>query len=270
MDFGVVFIGTPIGDSEDISLKALKYLKSIGTLFCEDTRKSKDLLNRLGIDLGGKVFKSLHDHSGKAKIDELINASKSELIGYLSDAGSPLISDPAYPIVKACLEQEVTFKFISSITAPVYALENSGLAPIPFSFLGFLPREEGKIKEAFSALPKGTSIFFEGVSRVEKTLKILSQTRPESSVVVARECTKTFESFHRFRAKDFKPDSIIYKGEFVILVYCDDAPLGLNSKAKDLAQEVLDKGAKPKLVAKLLAEILDKNSKEIYQELGRN
>ena len=150
MDLGIAFIGTPIGDPKDISLKALDYLRKIELFFCEDTRKSKDLLSRLGIELNGRVFKSFHDHSGQSKVEELLNCARQGLVGYLSDAGSPLISDPAYPLVKACLEKEIPFNFISGITAPVYALEKSGLAPLPFSFFGFLPREDTKIKDIFS------------------------------------------------------------------------------------------------------------------------
>ena len=270
MDLGIAFIGTPIGDPEDISLKALNYLRRIELYFCEDTRRSKDLLIRLGIELSGRVFKSLHDHSGQAKVEELLSSARQGLVGYLSDAGSPLISDPAYPLVRACLENEIPFDFISGITAPIYALEKSGLAPLPFSFFGFLPREDAKIKDIFSHLAKGTSVFFEGVSRVEKTLSILAKTLPEASVVVARECTKTYETFYRFKAREFSKQEITYKGEFVLLVYNEKELNTMGAKTIDLAQEILSQGAKPKILAKLLSEILGRNSKEIYQELGRN
>ena len=270
MDSGIVFIGTPIGDTEDISAKALNYLKKIKLFFCEDTRKSKDILVRLGVDIEGAKFKSLHDHSGQAKIDELIQIANTDLIGYLSDAGSPLISDPAFPIVEACLKNGITYKFVSGITAPIYALENSGLPPIPFMFHGFLPREKGKINTILENLPKGTHIFFEGVSRVEKTLKNIAEALPEVSVVVARECTKTHESFYRFKARDYQSVELTLKGEFVILLHQMESSQISAGKSAQLAQEVFEQGPRPKLVAKLIAEILGKNPKEVYQQLSRN
>lgn len=269
MEVGIGFIGTPIGDTQDITRKALDLLNKGKTLVCEDTRKSKDILERLGVNYSDKRFISFHEHSGEQKLKDLVMMARQDLVLYLSDAGSPLISDPAYPLVLECLKEDVPFCFASGITAPVYALENSGLPPIPFSFHGFFPREAGKIKEYMSTLANGTHLFFEGVSRVEKTLKIFSEVVPEADVVVARELTKSFETFHRFKARDYEKEEITYKGEFVLLVHISGQVMTGN-KITELAEGVLASGGKPKDVAKLIAEILGRKSKDIYQELSRN
>lgn len=268
MSSGIAFVTTPIGNVEDITIKAKAYLEKSCFIVCEDTRKTKDLLKRLDIPLEEKVFKSFHDHSSQESLQKLMDTAKSEFVVYVSDAGSPLISDPAFDILKRAHEEGLEIFHASGISASLYALEISGLPAIPFQFHGFLGREKSKVRAFFEGLSYGTHIFFEGVSRVETTLSILAEVHPNIAVVVTKELTKTFESVYRFQAKDYQQADIDYRGEFTILVYQEAKNLQ-SSELTSLAQEILDKGNKPKLVAKLLAEILDKNTKDIYQQLGK-
>jgi 16S rRNA (cytidine1402-2'-O)-methyltransferase len=151
------------------------------------------------------------------------------------------------------------------------ALELSGLPPIPFHFVGFLPRETGKIKKIFSELPYGTTIFFEAPTRIEDTLDELAQTQPDLMVAVVRELSKKFQQVMKFKAKDWAENkkSMTFKGEFVFLVHQSEEASASGSELKSMAQEILASGATPKQLAKLLSLILDRPTKEIYSELGR-
>lgn len=265
------FVTTPIGNEEDLSFNALSRLKDSSTFYCEDTRKSKDLFKRLAIDYSDKAFYSYHDHSNDELINKICGQALSEDIVYISDAGSPLISDPAYPLLKAAIAKQVEYKIISGITSPIYALEVSGLPAIPFSFHGFVGRAKSDLAGLIQTISqnKGTHIFFEGVARVEKSLAFMCEEMPNHDFVVARELTKTFESIHRFTGKDFAKikDSITFKGEFVILVH---NPRGESAKSDvaELAKEVLDSKGRGKSLAKLLAKCLDLKVKDVYNQLN--
>ncbi|MCT4641766.1 MAG: 16S rRNA (cytidine(1402)-2'-O)-methyltransferase [Bacteriovoracaceae bacterium] len=268
------FVTVPIGNYDDITIRALNHLKEVKYIFCEDTRVFKKLANALGIEIGDKFINSFHDHSDKAKLDNVFSILESSEITFVSDAGSPVISDPAYPLIVEATKREIEIKVVSGISAVTCALENSGLAPIPFSFHGFIPRDKGKKEEFFSKIEGiyGTHIFFEGVSRVMDTAKVLSKCLPSSNVVIARELTKEYESIYRFKASEFEniKDQIVEKGEFVFVVSNEKKSSGSSKKIKELANAILEKGSKPKLMSKLLAEILDLSSKEIYEKIQRD
>lgn len=268
MDSGISFVTIPIGNPQDITLKALDLLKNSQMIYCEDTRKIKSLLDRLNIDSHEKKLISFHEHSSDSALDRIINFAATQHCVYVSDAGSPLISDPAYPLLKKAMAANINWECASGISASLYALEVSGLPAIPFSFHGFLPRDKGALKTFFGQLREGTHIFFEGVSRVESTLKTLAELYPKHDVVVARELTKTHERVYRFKAQDWAGENITLKGEFTILFYQNEKPKDL--ELVRLSQEILKDGTKPKLLAKLLSHILDRNTKEIYQEISRD
>ncbi len=267
----LVFLTTPIGNDQDISLQALDALKDSDIFYCEDTRKSKDLFKRLAIDLGEKQFYSFHDHSKTEQIAQILSASQDKNIVYMSDAGSPLISDPAYPLLKYAIENSYEYKIISGITSPIYALEVSGLPAIPFTFHGFLGRSKSDIDSLIQKINEqaGTHIFFEGVSRVEKTLVQMTDELPDLEFVIARELTKTYETINRFYGREFKKlkSNLTFKGEFVVLVYNPRAQQA-SHQISQLAQEVLDSGARGKSLAKLIAQCLDLKVKDVYNQLN--
>jgi len=269
----LVLVTTPIGNENDITLSALNFLKNSKIIYCEDTRKSKDLLKRLDIDYSNKYINSFHDHSSQSLLEKICQESKENLVCYLSDAGSPLISDPAYPLIKKAIELEVNLQSASGISSLIYALELSGLPSNPFSFHGFIGRSVKDIK-TFSETVKsqyGTHIFFEGVSRVEKTLDQLCLELGSLDFVVARELTKTFEEVHRFKGENFSTikKDFVFKGEFVILIHNPNSTKMSSSELVDLANDVIDSGAKGKSLAKLLAKITNQNTKDIYSKLIR-
>lgn len=267
----IILLNTPIGNLGDITPRVSEALK-VGTLFAvEDTRVFKDLLNHLGVSVQGKRIYSLHDQSEKEQVSKLIEMALREDLYVASEAGSPIVSDPAYPIVQAAYEHGVEVESYSGVSSPIMALELSGLPPIPFQFHGFLPRETGKISKIFSEVGYGTHIFFEAPTRVEDTLLELGKVHPDAELAIVRELSKKFQQVMKLKAGEWKEKrkDMTFKGEFVFLFHNKTEKSGTSREVKELAQEILTDGASLKQVAKLLGLILDRPTKEIYTELTK-
>lgn len=268
----LILVSTPIGNSDDITLRAKFELMEAKVIYCEDTRKTKDLLKRLGIDYSAKNIFSFHDHSSDAQINSIIQRASSENVCYVSDAGSPMISDPALPLVRAAIKADIYIQSASGISSIIYALELSGLPSTPFMFHGFLGRQNKDLDDFVSLVKSnaGTHVFFEGVSRVEKVLEKLSEKLSEYEIVIARELTKTHEQILRFKGAEFSKinSNITYKGEFVLLIHNPNVKGFSNEKLNELALEVINQKGKSKTLAKLLSEITGQKTKEIYSQLN--
>jgi 16S rRNA (cytidine1402-2'-O)-methyltransferase len=273
---GLRLVTTPIGNLGDITLRAEKALREGKNFLCEDTRNTKNLLSLLGISIDGKSFFSFHDHSTQDETEKILSELKkgNEYV-LVSDAGSPMISDPAYPLVKRAIEEGIEIDSCPGVSAVLLALELSGLPSSPFTFHGFLGRDK-KDRQLFYQkiyLEKATHVFFEGASRVEETLEEISQFFPNEQIAVGRELTKKFQSIYRFSGHEFEKirNEIVMKGEFVILVNVSSANIRkLNEEMIiEMATDVLNSGNKPKNVAKLISAILNKPTKEVYEILSQ-
>lgn len=266
----IILLNTPIGNLGDLTPRVLDALRN-GVLFAaEDTRVFKELLNHLGISLQGKKILSLHDQSSDSEVEKLIDLARGETLYVASEAGSPIVSDPAYPlIIKAC-EEGFEIDSYSGVSSVIMALELSGLPPIPFTFHGFLPREQGKKVNLFSNLNFGTHIFFEAPTRIEDTLDLLALNFPDFHLSLVRELSKKFQQVLRFKSSDWKVarEQLTVKGEFILLIHQSKVIQG-HKQLKEQAQEILDRGASPKQLAKLLSEILERPTKELYSILSR-
>lgn len=265
----LTLVTTPIGNAEDITLRAIEKLKSARVIFAEDTRETKKLLELLNIDIGAMRIFSFNDHD-QEKIPFMISSLNVDEFILVSDAGSPVISDPAFPLVRYILESGGRVETCPGVSAVTTALELSGLSPLPFSFHGFLPRKKGEIISKLENLKSfgGVHLFFEGPSRVLETLEIFSEVAPDAKVSVAREMTKKFESIYRFKARDYKSQDIVIKGEFVLAIEFEkSSKSNASSDAKDLAQKYVQKKS-TKTLAKLLASILDISVDEAYAQLS--
>ncbi len=268
----IILLNTPIGNLGDLTPRVLEALKHGTTFVVEDTRVFKELLNHLGIGLSGKRVMAFHDQSDEFQVDKLMELAEGQDLYVTSDAGSPIISDPAYPLVAAAWKKGLKVESYSGVSSPIMALELSGLPPIPFHFHGFLPRENGKRGRAFHDLDSGTHIFFEAPTRIDETLDQLAIERPTVEVALVRELSKKFEQVVRFKANEWalKKSEVTFKGEFILLLH----EAGMKTKAvgeiAGLAEDILNKGASPKLLAKLLASILDRPTKDIYAHLNRS
>lgn len=269
----LTLITLPIGNVADITARAKEALEKEQYFLAEDTRNLSKLLKHYGIDSKSKKIDSFHDHSFE-KIERIVGKlTKGQSLCLVSDAGSPMISDPAYPLVRAALESGVEVESLSGISAVTCALELSGLPPHPFQFHGFLPRDKNGKKELFKDLKghHGTHIFFESPYRMQESLTLLAQALPDVDVAVARELTKAYQSVYRFNSSELEDQEINYKGEFVLLFHLRKDQVEQKKgteKIEKLALDYLDKKTTPKNLCKLLGEILDRNPSEIYNTLN--
>ena len=216
----LILIPTPIGNLGDITQRAVECIETVDILLCEDTRRSLKLLNHLKIK---KPLKSYHKFNEHSTVEKVINEIQSGLmVGLISDAGTPSISDPGYLIVKMCIDNNIEVECLPGPTALIPALAVSGLPSERFVFEGFLPVKKGR-KTRLEELSneKRTMIFYESPYKLYKTLQDLSNSfGSEREISISKELTKIFESTTRGRIKDLMPEyeNKKLKGEFVIVV----------------------------------------------------
>ena len=270
----LILVTLPIGNNKDLTFRAKSILQNESYIFAEDTRVFRDFCKHNDIGLENKKIESFHDHTEDFKLEKIIELLSSQNIVLVSDAGSPVISDPAYPLIQAAINNNIQIQSIPGVSSIVVALELSGLPPVPFQFHAFIPREKGKKEKFTSQISStyGTHIFFEGVSRVEATLDQMTKLLPDFDFCLTRELTKEYQSVHRFKGSEWLnvKNNVVYKGEFVILVHnANQNYSGADSSVKDIAQELLDGGVHPKKLSKLLAKILDISPKDAYTKLQK-
>ncbi len=216
----LILIPTPIGNLGDITQRAVECIKTVDILLCEDTRRSLKLLNHLKIK---KPLKSYHKFNEHSTVEKVINEIQSGLmVGLISDAGTPSISDPGYLIVKMCIDNNIEVECLPGPTALIPALAVSGLPSERFVFEGFLPVKKGR-KTRLEELSneKRTMIFYESPYKLYKTLQDFSNSfGTDREISISKELTKIFESTTRGRIKDLMPEyeNKKLKGEFVIVV----------------------------------------------------
>ncbi len=213
-------VATPIGNLEDITLRALRTLKECDIVAAEDTRRTGQLLKRFEIS---KPLLSYFQFNEARRSEEILERlRRGEKIALVTDAGSPAISDPGERVVRAALDAGFRVESVPGPCALVAALTASGLPTDEFHFIGFLPHKSGQRRKKLESLKSfdGTLVLYESPYRVEKLLGELNEAFPESKVVLARELTKKFEEFLRGTPSElltvFNKRSL--KGEFVVLV----------------------------------------------------
>jgi len=193
---GKLFIvGTPLGNLQDMSPRAVAALKSADLILCEDTRHTRKLLTHFGID---RPTDSYHEHNEDAKALSLIERIEAgETLALVSDAGMPVISDPGYRIVRLARERELTVEPIPGPFAGVLALVTSGIAPLPFTFLGFTPHRQSERLDFYRSAAElaHTTVMYESPERVVASLEDALEVLGDTEVTVAREMTKMHEEF---------------------------------------------------------------------------
>lgn len=269
----LTLLTVPIGNLSDISSRGLKKLHEGKNFLCEDTRSFKNLLSHFEISLKDKNIESYHDQSSLEKLTHYLEQSRDSEVIYVSEAGSPIVSDPGHLVVKTAYELGYQVDTIPGATSLIAALELSGLPAEPFHFHGFLSRTKGKMEHYLKKCGAmgGTHIFFESPRRILETLELLSATLPDANVAVCRELTKMYQETYRFKSCYLGSirENITEKGEFIVLFFTDDRDSGdiTSSELKNLAQAVLDDNGKARTLSKLLAKMLGQNSKEVYSLL---
>ncbi len=209
-------VATPIGNLGDITLRALKILKQVDLIACEDTRRTKILLRHYAID---KPLISYHEHSKLKKIEYLIDQlKKGKVIALVSDAGTPAMADPGGVLIKTAYEAKIEIEAIPGPSSLSAILSVAGLNVGKFLFLGFLPKKKGRqtvLKEiAESQIPV---VFFESPYRIKKTLTDLAAFTHQKQVIIGRELTKKFGEILRGKPKELLA-KVKELGEFVLIV----------------------------------------------------
>lgn len=214
-------VATPIGNLEDITLRALRMLKEVELILAEDTRRISILLKHY--EIKNKRIVSFNDFNKEKKTPSIVRLLKNNKeIALVSDAGTPGISDPGFYLVRECVKEGIKVVPIPGASSIISALVASGLPTDRFSFYGFLPKKEKRKREIILEIKsrKETACIFESPYRVLDTLQIISEIMSESDIVIAREMTKKFEEFIRGKAKDVYKElqNKKVKGEIVMFL----------------------------------------------------
>lgn len=269
MESALYIVPTPIGNLDDITLRAIEVLKSATLIAAEDTRHSKILLDKLGIS--GKKMISCHDHNEGERAELIIKeVNAGGVVALISDAGSPLINDPGYRVVTICAEQGVKVVPLPGPCALITALEASALPTDKFMFCGFFPVKEKELTTVLESLRNVdyTAVFYEAPRRIVDTMELMAKILPEHDVSLCREMTKTFESFYRLKAKDapefLKADPDRTKGEFVVAIGAvKQESSEIDPKIAGAIEELI-KTSPVKIVANVLATLTGIKKNVLY------
>ncbi len=264
------FISTPIGNLNDISLRAIDVIRSSDYLYAEDTRNTKKLLKFINLKVKLKSFHEYNEHKASSEIIE--NLKEGKIVSIVSDAGTPVISDPGYKLIQICLKENIKYTLIPGPSSVLSSLVMSGLSPDRFSFYGFIPRKEGDQDRFFETLSDDvkTSIVFESPKRIKKTLinlqKFVGKNR---KISLCKEMTKIYEDVFRGKIseiiKDIENDQINLKGELVLVIEGADNKIDLNI-SKQIKKEFLSKLSASDS-ARLISILTGKNKRDIYKKL---
>ncbi|MBP0047372.1 16S rRNA (cytidine(1402)-2'-O)-methyltransferase [Marinobacterium sp. AK62] len=264
-------VATPIGNLADLSDRARDVLASVDHVAAEDTRHSGRLLSHFNIKV---PMISVHDHNERQRAEHVINLLRAgESVALVSDAGTPLISDPGYHLVRAVREAGFKVSPVPGCCAFVAALSASGLPSDRFQFIGFLPAKSGARQQALEALAGNTEtlVFYESTHRIVDSLKAMTAAfGAERYAVVARELTKTFETLHGDSLDNLvtwiQADTNQQRGEFVVLVQGAEKVLddeSIDPEAERILR-ILARELPPKKAAGVAAEITGYKKNRLY------
>ncbi len=269
---GTLYIcGTPIGNLEDITFRALNILKEVDLIACEDTRETVKLLNHFQFS---KKLLSYHEHNEKSRAEEIIKLLlDGKNIALVSDAGMPTISDPGNILVQHAIENKIVIIPISGPSAFLLTLTVSGFDLSSFIYIGFLSREKKKKEKIIESLinENRTVVFYESPHRLLDTLKCLNTFLNKRKLCIGRELTKKFEQIWR----GYPEEAINYylinrpRGEFCIVIEgCSEVTLEKNAlNFEERLNELLVLNFSKKEISKILAKEFNLSSKNIYNQL---
>lgn len=260
-------VATPLGNLGDFSPRAREVLSQADVILAEDTRRAARLCASSGLEV--RRFVSFHDHNEAERQEDVLRLLREgKSVALISDAGTPLLADPGYRLVRACRQAGLPVSPIPGPSAPVTALSAAGIPPLPYTFLGFMPRDtagRAKLFRDFAQIP-GSLIFFERKDRLKESLAVASQILGPREVAVCRELTKIHEEFILFRLEHSQdlPDGLL--GEITVVIgppeVCERTP---QSEVEVLIRNEKKRGEKPRETARRIQQIVQGwNTKEIY------
>jgi 16S rRNA (cytidine1402-2'-O)-methyltransferase len=267
-DGRLVVCPTPIGNLEDITLRVLSALRDADVVACEDTRRTRVLLDRYGVKAR---LVSYHEHNEERRASELVERMRAgETVALVSDAGMPLVSDPGYVLVRACVAAGLPVEVLPGPSAALTALVASGLPADEWRFAGFLPRGRAELRRVL-AEPGATLVAFESPRRLPGTLAALAELDPERELAVCRELTKAHEEIVRGSAASLAARYAGHppKGEIVLVLAPRTPPVadGPDPAAVDALRRLVDAGAQPRKAAAVVAELTDGSANALYRAL---
>ncbi|UGS34635.1 16S rRNA (cytidine(1402)-2'-O)-methyltransferase [Capillimicrobium parvum] len=261
----LVVCPTPIGNLEDVTLRVLAALRDADVVACEDTRRTRVLLDRYGVSAS---LVSYHEHNERQRASELVARMRDgAVVALVSDAGMPLVSDPGYVLVEACVTAGLAVEVLPGPSAALAALVASALPADHWRFAGFVPRKAGERTALWSA--EETLVAFESPKRLASTLASLAQADPQRPVAVCRELTKVHEEVVRGTASELAAryaDGDV-RGEIVLVV--GGAPEGSADRAAalDALQRLVEAGARVRPAAAVVSELTGVSANELYRSL---
>lgn len=266
----LTLVPTPIGNLEDISLRALNTLLEAELIFCEDTRVTKKLLNLLGeknnLDFSNKEYKSFHSHNENQVLKTLSNETFTKNVVYVSDAGMPCVSDPGATLVDFCIQNDIEYDVLPGANAVLTAYAMSGFTNTTFAFHGFLAHKGNERSSKLDAILNDDklAILYESPHRLLKLLEELAKKDENRTIFLVKEISKLHQKTYKDKTlalyELFKSENI--RGEWVVVI----EPIQKTGEALSI-KDIEDLDLAPKVKAKLLAKMTGRKTKEIYQEL---
>lgn len=266
----VYLIPTPIGNMEDITIRALHILETVDVIFSEDTRVTSILLNHYNIH---KKLISSHQYNESKNGNKLLEyLNQGKMVGIVSDRGTPVISDPGYELAQIAIQNGYNVVGLPGPTALIPALITSGIAPMPFLFYGFLNSKDSKRRKELESLKKiaATLIFYEAPHRLEKTLQDMEKILGNRCVSISREISKKYEEIYRDTLENISGQVVDIKGEIVIIV--EGNFQGENHDNLTIIEHInlfLKEGLSVKDAIKQVAHDRGLPKNEVYQEYHR-
>jgi 16S rRNA (cytidine1402-2'-O)-methyltransferase len=265
----LVVCPTPIGNLEDVTLRVLSSLREADVVACEDTRRTRTLLERYGIDA---PLVSYHEHNEQARASELVRRMRDgAVVALVSDAGMPLVSDPGYVLVRSCVAAGLAVDVLPGPSAALAALVASALPAERWRFAGFLPRKRGELERLLRDSAGETLVAFESPGRTGASLAVVAALDPARGVAVCRELTKLHEEVVRGTAEELaaRYADTPPRGEVVLVLGPGTAKPGeaeLGSAAAAV-RRLVDAGAKPRVAAGVVAELTGTAANALYRTL---
>ncbi len=263
-------VSTPIGNLEDITLRAIRVLKEVGLIAAEDTRHTRNLLNKYEIETS---LTSYHDHNKEEKAPVLVaQMIEGKSVALVSDAGTPGISDPGYFLINLAIDQKIPVVPIPGATAAIAALSISGMPTDSFVFEGFLPSKHGQRLKRLQALAKEerTIIFYEAPHKIIKAIEEMLEVFGDRRAVITRELTKIHEEAIRGTLSEILKHLLTgsIKGEFTVIMhgYSAEPPKQDIDTSEYLKNLMLHRGLSKKEAVAAAAEELGLPKKEVYKE----
>lgn len=264
-EFGKIYlIPTPIGNFDDMTLRGIEVLKSVDIVYAEDTRETLNLLKHFSIT---KKVESCHKYTEKLHIDKIVSILKSgKNIGYVTDRGTPLISDPGNIIVDGCIEEGISVIALPGANALLPAINMSGLSNRRFLFYGFLDSKKTNAKKELIDLKEieETIIFYEAPHRILETLNLMLEVLGDRKIAIVREISKLYEEVNRDKISNIIKNCDKIKGEIVIVVEGYDKTTTEEIDYKKIFDNLIKKGYSKRDAIREISEEYNINKNKVY------